>query len=124
MSENLVNFGFGSVQFIKEVEATPPTTKVEGNVTINNAGVAGKPEHFLVTFMLSCADDGPISQRDNIFHWTVAVSDLPRDTPYSEVEEAAARKLAPMLREVAESVEKLVSDFDGKMSEKSKSDPS
>jgi hypothetical protein len=109
-----VNFGFGSVQFMKELEEVPASSKTHGNVTINNAGTPGKPEHFLVTFMLSCQDDDPVLDRENIFHWTVAVTGLPRNAPYADIEAEAARKLAPKLRKVSEAVEKMVQEFDAK----------
>ena len=113
-SVSSVEFGFGTVQYVKEIEAVPASSKKTGNVTINNMATPGSPEHFLVTFMLSYGpDDGALGRR-NIFHWTEAVVGLPRTTPYSEVEAQAARQLAPSLRAAADAIEKQVEEFDGK----------
>lgn len=115
MAKENVEFGFGSVQYIKEIEEVPATSKVTGNVTINNSGSPGVEGHFLVTFMLTHEDVNCSSSPRNIFHWTTAVFGMSQDASYAEVEAEAARQIAPALRDLATGVEKLVREFDEKV---------
>lgn len=114
MSNQSVNFEFGSVQYVSKIDPVPPSTRVEGNVTYNEIGSDGFPAYFKATFMLTCetqlGDTDKVMR--NIFHWTEAMVGLARETPYSEVEAQAARQLAPSLRAVADQIEKLVAEFD------------
>lgn len=107
---NELSFGFGQVEFRSAIAEVPATSKTTGNVTVNNAGSPGGLEHFATSFMLNArfAQDG--IEFSNIFHWNSAVTGLARETPYSQVEDAAARQLAPMLRAVADRIEQLVAD--------------
>ena len=112
MAIGQVEFGYGSVQYVREVEATPTTTEVQGSVTINKIGSPGRDAYFLVTFMLTCEPDNDAEGDRNIFHWTEKVAGLARGTPYSEIEAHAARQLSPNLRSAADHIERMVADFD------------
>lgn len=112
-----VEFGFGTVQYISSVAEVPPSTKVDGNVTINNSGSPGSPEHFVVTFMLTYKPGAESPARSNIFHWSEVVTGLDASTPYSRVEAAAARQIAPSLRAVADRIDAMVAEFDAKNAE-------
>ena len=107
-----VSFGNGRVVFNSRVDAVPPSSETKGNVTINNMGQSGSPAHFEVTFMISVG--GKVNNLDNknIFHWTTVVPVEDQETSYREIESQGAQQLAPMLRSVADKIEKLVSDFD------------
>ena len=101
---------FGEVRYRKEVEPIPATSETKGNVTINNQGQPGVPEHFEVSFMLNCPfEDAPVDY-SNVFHWTVIVLGHGKDTPYSKIEAEAARQIVPMLRDVAQRLEDSADD--------------
>lgn len=107
-----VDFAYGSVTFYKKIEAVPTTTKREGNVTINNMGTPEIPSFHEVSYVLTCNfGDGP-REFSNTFHWEVRVEDKGRNAPYGEIEAEAARKIAPMLRAVADEIERAVAEFD------------
>jgi len=112
--ETSVEFGYGTVRYNKAIEAIPATSKTTGNITINNSAQPGCPEHFLVTFMLSCGPNDRAMMSQNTFHWTEIVTGMTRSARYSEVEAKAARQLAPSLRSVADAIEKMVAEFDEK----------
>lgn len=109
-----VSFGYGSVRHVREVEETPTTTHVNGNVTVNNMGRPGVAGHFEVTFMISCDVEDEGHEVRNVFHWTSIVPEPSKTAPYLEVESAAARQLAPLFRQVAQALEDQVKDFDAK----------
>lgn len=107
-----VTLGHGEVRFFKKVEATPTTTRRNGNVTVKNVGQPGSPAYFEVSYMIFCT----IGERDhdyqNIIHCKVRVDEQDGMTPYFEIEDAAARQLAPMLREIADLVDAQVTAGD------------
>ena len=111
MSELDVKFGFGSMAYIPEVEAVPEKTEKVNDHTYIHTGSAGREAYSQVTFYLDCKF-GPEDDRiSNPISWTVRVpGKLKGDTPYAQVENEAARQIAPMLRAVADQVEKLVAD--------------
>lgn len=114
MELKAVSFGNGEVTFYSEVEETPTTTTKSGNVTVNNVGRPGVPAYFEVQFMLNCQYVAGQIDAQNIFHFRALVTDKGRDTSYAEVEAEGARLLAPMLREIADNIEKQVAEFDSK----------
>jgi len=115
MTVESVEFGYGSVQFVKEIKPTPEKSDTKGNVTIKTVASPGQQEHFIVTFMLTCAEKEDSNFRANIFHWSEVVTGLPRTTSYGEVEAQAARQIAPNLRQAADAIEQLVAEFDAKV---------
>lgn len=114
-----IGFGFGQVSYHQEVEPKAATseTSQQGNVSVNihNKGQPGTPEHYEVTFMLNCKFEDDSIHFSNIFHWTAVVARRGKDTSYSTVEAEAARKIAPMLREVAQRIEDSVTKYDQKL---------
>jgi hypothetical protein len=46
MAVGSVDLAFGSVQYFKKIESVAATTEVKGNLTINNTGSPGIPEHL------------------------------------------------------------------------------
>jgi len=113
-----VEFGYSSVVYRQEIPAVPTTTQRDGNVTINNIGTPGVPASFEVTSMITADHEAGDVKFHNIFHWKVVLVGLPKDAPYSEVDAEAARRLAPMLRDVADLIEQQVKAYD----ERSKAD--
>ncbi|MDB5678649.1 hypothetical protein [Sphingomonas bacterium] len=100
--------GYGSIKFIKAIEPTPTTSETEGNVTVKNMGSPGVPAYYDASFMLHAKHDKSGVTFSNIFHWNVIVNAKTIDAPYSEIEGAAALQIAPMLRELADEIEKQV----------------
>ena len=102
----------GEVVFLQGQEARPATSETKGNVTINNAAVPGTPDRFEVTFALTNSfDDGGI-QVSSLIRLNTVVLGKGKESPYSVVEAEGARKIAPMLREMADAVERLVAKYD------------
>jgi len=114
-----VGFGYGSVTYRYEIEAVPPSSKTEGNVTINNSGSPGCPAHYEVEPMITVDHDAGGVIFSNTFHWKVVVVGLPKNAPYSEIDAEAARQIAPMLRDAANLIEKQVADYDARTKETS-----
>jgi hypothetical protein len=113
-----VRYGNGSVRFFAEVEPTPTTSETHGNVTVNNMGKPGSPARYEVTYMISSDFEMEGVEVNNVFHWTVALTGVHRDDPYAGIEAAGARQLAPMLRAVADQIEKEVAEFDAELAAK------
>lgn len=107
-----VRYGNGSVRFFGEVEPIPATSETRDNITINNMGQPGEPARFEVTYMIACDFEMDGVEVNNLFHWTVALTGVHRDDPYAGIEAEGARQLAPMLRSVADQIEKQVAEFD------------
>ncbi|HZW15430.1 MAG TPA: hypothetical protein VFF66_04150 [Brevundimonas sp.] len=113
-----IRWGNGTVRYFSEVEPTPTTSKTTGNVTVNNMGQPGLPAYYEVTYMLSCDFEASGVEITNHVHWTAALTGVGRDAPYGEVEAEGARQIAPMLRSVADQIEKLVAEFDANLAAK------
>ena len=109
-----VNFGFGTVGYISEEPAVPATTETKGNVTVNDMGSPGKAAFWEVSNMFSCTFEAGDETFSNIFHLTTRIPGSTGATPYIELEAEAARQYAPMLRAIADSIEKQVAEFDAK----------
>lgn len=109
-----VNFGFGTIGYVPEQPAMPATTETKGNVTVNNMGSPGQAAFWEVTNMFSCIFEAEDETFSNIFHLTTRLPGTAGETPYIEIEAEAARQFAPMLRAVADSIEKQVAEFDAK----------
>ncbi len=107
-----VNITNGSITYIAAEEPVPATTRVDGNVTINNAGQPGSPGHFETSFMISVQSEAQGKIVNNVFHWNDIVSIESDGSPYREIEDKAARNLAPMLRAVADQIDREIADYD------------
>src|SRR4051812_28930475 len=109
-----LQIGNGQVAFVTKVDPTPTTSETSGSVTINNIGRPGKPAHYEITFSISVDSLEGRVEGYNTFLWNEIVLDERDDVPYREVEAKAARQIAPMLRAVADQVEKEVAAFDAR----------
>lgn len=107
-----VQIHHGEVKFVPEIEATPTTTKTEGNVTINNMGQPGYPAYFDVGFFISVDIEESGLESMNSIHWNVPVQRNDDTAPYREVETQAALLIAPMLRAAADLIEKKVRSYE------------
>ena len=113
-----VRYGNGSVRFFAEVEPTPTTTETRDNITINNMGQPGTPARYEVTYMIATEFEMDGVEIRNTFHWDVALTGVNREDSYVGIEAAGARQLAPMLRAVADQIEKEVAEFDERLAAK------
>jgi len=111
-----VEFGYGQVRFNHAIEAIPATEQRDGNVILKNAAIPGQPAYFEISTMISAKHEESGISVSNIFYLNVILSGLAKDTPYAEVDAQAARKLAPLLRDMAESIERQVVEYDAKIS--------
>ena len=101
---------FGSVQYAKEIEPTPASQTVKGNVTTNYAATPGSPQYFRVHFFVGLHDNYDGVEISNYIGWDVAVVGMPASTPYDEIETAAARSLVQSMRRAADELDRLVNE--------------
>lgn len=102
----------GRIAFFKRVEETKTISETTGNVTINNIGRPAIPAHYEVAFTITAdLQDGGIELR-NVFQLSCIVLNENDGAQYRKVEDQSARQLAPILRAVADHIEKKVADFD------------
>lgn len=102
---NTVGLGYGDVVFTKAFEGRPRTEKREGNVTVINEAIAGKPAYFEVSHMLNVEVDADGDTYHNIFHLKSRISGEDEDVSYKAIEALGFRNLAPMLRAIADRIE-------------------
>lgn len=102
-----VKFGNGSIAYRQEINATPETSETEGEVSN-----PGQPSHFKTSFMLNISGEEGGIEFSNVFHWDGVVLAEDHQTPYREIEDAAARQLAPALRAVADLIEQDIQRFE------------
>lgn len=107
-----VKFGNGSIAYRHKIEETPATSETTGNVTINDAGSPGRPSHFDTSFMLAVEGEEGGLKFSNVFHWNGIVISENQQAPYREIEDAAARQLAPALRAVADLIEQDIQRYE------------
>lgn len=113
-----MNLGYGSVRYYPKIEAVPESSETTGNVTVNNMGSPEIAAHHLVTFHLDSAFEGSGLRIPIQFSWSVIVAGMEPEASYLQVESEAARLIAPMLRDVAASIEEQVADSDAKAAER------
>ncbi|MGL4441129.1 MAG: hypothetical protein ACRCUE_17870, partial [Bosea sp. (in: a-proteobacteria)] len=108
---NLTKFRItnGEIQFIRQVDAIPTTTKKEGNVTINNMGTDAVPAHFEVSFMISAEFGEGHDHVNNAFHLNCIVNNTNDSASYRAVESQAIAELGPMLRAMASKIDEHIS---------------
>ncbi|MBY8335891.1 hypothetical protein KYN89_02400 [Alteriqipengyuania sp. NZ-12B] len=112
-----IGFGLGSITFHSKEDDVPDKSEVQGNVTINTVGRAGKPAHFTVSNHIACQFERDGIQTHEYFNWGVVVTGFDASATYKEVELAAAEQLAPMLRAVADRIEASLEEAAKKASE-------
>jgi len=103
-----LSIGYGQVLFKAKIDAVAKTTRVEGNTTINNMGSPEVPANHQVNFYLGATCDADGKEHINGFSLDVVVHGIDPKASYFEIENAAALLLAPLLREIANDVEKQV----------------
>jgi len=109
----LIGFGNGSINYRGKIEAVPATSETTGNVTVNNAGRDAVPAHFETSFMLSAQVDNDGLIANSTFHWNDVVLSETAEVSYRSIEDAAARRIAPALRALADKIEEEIARFDG-----------
>jgi len=114
----LTSFGNGSIRFVGKVDEVPPSTTVDGNVTINNSGTPGVPAHFETTTMIQAQIKVSDVTAFSTFHLNDVVLSENADVPYREIEYKAARRLAPMLRAIADQIDQEMARFDEREKER------
>jgi|GEM_PF-6844327 len=107
-----IGFGLGSISFHPKVDEVPASSARQGNVTINNAARPGTPAHFIVSNHIACDFEHEGVEQHEYINWGVVVTGFDGHARYGEVENAAARKLAPMLRALADEIEETLKEND------------
>lgn len=107
----------GHVNFVRGEEPVPASSRVEGNVTYHTEAVEGSPDKFEVSFWTSATfeDDGGATRW--FFQLPVQVTGMDRNQSFVDIEAAAADKLVPMLRSVADALEKQIDEYNAKREE-------
>lgn len=115
-----VEFGNGEIRFVAKVDPVPASSKTTGNVTVNNSAQPGSPAHYRTSFMLSTdlEEEGVIAS--NVFHWNSVVLNDDQNASYRAIEDQAVRQIAPLLRAVADEMDKAVAEFDAREAAKTK----
>ena len=114
-----LSIGYGRVKYYDKKDKVPKTTKVEGNTTINNMGRPEIPARHEVDFFLGATCVANNKEHFNGISVTVLLHDAGPDASYLKIENAAAQLLAPLLREIADDVEKQVQELSKKPKNKS-----
>lgn len=105
--ESLV-LGYGAVTYRNAEEGKPATSKATGSLTLTTGPVEGVPEHFQVSFRVKYKIASGEMLISNDFYLLTTLTETPHTTPYIEVEHEAAKQLAPMLRLLADEIERQV----------------
>ncbi len=112
-----VQLGFGAIAFRGGVAAEPASVVRQGNVTVHNEAKPGQPMSFEGSFQISCYSKEDAISLFNVFTVNLPVVGEPADSPYSAIESKAARQIAPMLRSIADEVERQIAEAEGTVSE-------
>lgn len=99
-----IRMAYGTVEYCAELQSDPVSTTRSGY-----AGFEGRPAHHKVTFSIAVEHQGKVDFSNHIT-LTTCITGFEIGAPYSEIEATAARTLAPMLREIARSVEEAVEE--------------
>jgi hypothetical protein len=106
--------GNGTIQFRSAIPEKPEatTTTRAGDVDVNIVTEAspGIPAHFLVTHPITIASKKQGIETVNTIAWNTIVPADGSESPYREVEDAAAHLIAPALRDLADAIEAQVAD--------------
>ena len=109
-----VEFGNGEIRFVGKVDPVPASSKTTGNVTVNNSAQPGVPSHYLTNFMISAELEEKGLTARNVFQWNSVVLSDDQNAPYRAIEDQAVRQIAPLLRAVADEMDKAVAEFDAR----------
>jgi hypothetical protein len=103
----------GAVTYISAEPAVPDSSETKGKVTVNVVGRAEKPAYWNVYYSIHASFEGGGGPALGTIGWDVRLPvQSAADAKYSEVEAEAARQIAPMLRAVADAIEKQVAEAD------------
>jgi hypothetical protein len=99
----------GSITFFPAVEAEPAVNRSEtnGNVTVNTirSEVGAIPDYFSAVFTIKGFYEIDGVEFSNWLNVESVVTSNGRAAPYHDVEDAAARQIPGMLRQMADKVE-------------------
>lgn len=104
----------GEIAYVSGQQNTPLTSETMGSVTIENPGSTDRPAHFMTPFLIEAQMEAGGIKFSNVLHWNGVVLGESDDAPYRQVEDKAARTLAPMLRAFADQIEQEIARFDEK----------
>lgn len=104
----------GQVNFVRGNDPAPATSRVEGNVTYHTEAVKGSPDKFEVNFWTSATFEEDDVQTGWFFQLPVHVTGFDRNQPFVDIESAAADKLVPMLRSIADAIEKQIGEYNAR----------
>jgi hypothetical protein len=104
------SIGYGSVEYRKEVEAVPKSSKTTGNVTVNNMGSLGLPAHYKVNFYIGFDLQAEEIQENSYVSISVPLVGKSAEASYGEVEASAALQLPSLLRDLAAELEKQIGE--------------
>ena len=108
---NSASVGHGSVTYVAEQPSIPDSSETTGNVTVNVFGREGRSACWAVSYQISVDFENGGGPSLGLLGWEVRLpAEAPADARYHEVEAEAARQIAPMLRAVADSIEKQVAE--------------
>lgn len=114
----LTIFGNGSIRFIPKVDAAPGTSETTGNVTVHNAGRPEIPSHFETTTTIQIKIEAAGISAYTSFHLNDIVLAEQADVSYRQIEDKAARRIAPILRALADQIDEEMARFDEKEAER------
>lgn len=110
----LSSFGNGEIRYIAKIDAIPPTSETTDNVTIKNMGRDAVPGHFETSFMMQIKIEESGIDAYSTLHWNDVVLADRADISYRAIEDQAARRIAPMLRSLADRIDQAMAEFDGR----------
>lgn len=104
-----ISFGFGSIEYQKEIEGRPKTTKTTRQngveVSVIDQAIHPVPAHYRASFSLNVTFEQDGHEISNYALWNCIVPEEDRNAPYSSIELRAAQQIAPMLRSFADRIE-------------------
>lgn len=102
-------FENGRVQFIPGNEGRKETTQTseKEGITVNivNAAIAPTPAHFITTFFITWSREEHGNETANRMSIDIPVYDADKQTPYLQIENAAAHRVPEELRALADLIQ-------------------
>ena len=115
----LTSFEPGAIRFIPATDGHRESVERRSEILeIRNAEIPPTPAFFLTDFIIVSARDGAETMVESHIELTIAVPGE-RDTPYDQIEDAAAHLLPCLLRQLADLIQ---NDLDRADSERSVQD--
>lgn len=101
----------GKIEFINGKDSVPTTSEVQRNTTINRIGTPEVPASFEVEFRVYSTFDVDGRECEPYISITVPVSTKDKKVEFLEIEDQAVAGLAPMLREIADALDKQMEEL-------------